>query len=527
MRLGITGTALIALVAGLVAGLPEGAPSQTDPTGSDSATTPTPVEETVVVGSKTFTESVILGEILTRLLRAEGVSVRHRRELGGTRFVWEALRSGEIDVYPEYTGTIRQEILAGETAPGAPDSSNLTTVLLARGVRVSPPLGFENTYAIVTPETTAARLDLNTIADLRAHPGLALGFSNEFMDRPDGWPGLRAAYDLPQTDVQGLDHDLAYRGLAGGRIAATDAYSTDAALSYYDLRVLEDDRSFFPDYESVLVYRKGLADRIPAFERVIDRMAGSLSETTMVRLNGRAKEGNVPAERIAASFVQTRWGLETEVEVNTTVDRIARRTIEHLYLVAISLFGAILLGIPLGIWAMKRPTAGRIILGAVGAIYTVPSLALLVFMIPLLGIGGPPAIVALFLYSLLPIVHNTHAGLTDVPGSIRDSARALGLSPSARLHLVELPMAARSILTGVKTSAIINIGTATLGALIGAGGYGQPILTGIRLDDVSLILEGAVPAALLALLAQGLFELLGAILIPRGLRVSDENDRRD
>lgn len=495
-------------------------------------------EEPVVVGSKTFTESVILGEIVTRLLRAEGVPARHRRELGGTRFVWEALRTGEIDLYPEYTGTVRQEILADEGATSGTPSGDansgsapsegfdrLAERLRDRGVAVSPPLGFENTYAVVAPETLAARLGLETISDLSAHPGLRLGFSNEFMDREDGWPGLRAAYGLPQTRVQGLDHDLAYRGLAGGRIAATDAYSTDAALEYYDLRVLEDDRSFFPDYEAVLLYREGLTDRVPAVRRVLERLANSLTEETMIRLNGRARQEKAAAGRIAASFIQERWDLRSQVASATWVDRVGRRTGEHLFLVAVSLASAILLGVPLGIWAARRRLAGRIILGTVGAIYTIPSLALLVFMIPLLGIGGPPAIVALFLYSLLPIVHNTHSGLTDVPPGIGDSARALGLSPWARLRLVEVPLAARAILTGVKTSAIINIGTATLGALIGAGGYGQPILTGIRLDDVSLILEGAVPAALLALLAQGLFELFARMLVPEGLRLSGENER--
>ena len=129
-------------------------------------------------------------------------------------------------------------------------------------------------------------------------------------------------------------------------------------------------------------------------------------------------------------------------------------------------------------------------------------------MIRPLGIGATPAIVALFLYSLLPIVRNTHAGLAGIPAPLRESAAALGLPLSRPLRLVELPLAAGSILAGIKTAAVINIGTATLGALIGAGGYGEPILTGIRLDNFSLILEGAVPAALLALLVQAGFELV-------------------
>ena len=156
---------------------------------------------------------------------------------------------------------------------------------------------------------------------------------------------------------------------------------------------------------------------------------------------------------------------------------------------AISLAAAILVAIPLGIVAARRPRLGPIILAAAGVIQTIPSLALLVFMIPWLGIGAKPALVALFLYSLLPIIRNTATGLRDIPASLRESAEALGLPPAARLFRIELPMASRAILAGIKTAAVINVGTATIGALIGAGGFGQPILTGIRRDDVAMILH--------------------------------------
>ncbi|NQV51080.1 MAG: ABC transporter permease, partial [Candidatus Marinimicrobia bacterium] len=178
---------------------------------------------------------------------------------------------------------------------------------------------------------------------------------------------------------------------------------------------------------------------------------------------------------------------------------------------------------PLGIWGSRNATTGQFILSIVGVIQTIPSLALLVFMIPLLGIGGPPALVALFLYSLLPIVRNTLSGLTSLPLDIRESALALGLPASARLRLIELPLALRSILAGIKTSAVINVGTATLGALIGAGGYGQPILTGIRLDDTGLILEGAIPAAVLALLVQWGFDFIERSYLSAGLQITQES----
>jgi osmoprotectant transport system permease protein len=196
-----------------------------------------------------------------------------------------------------------------------------------------------------------------------------------------------------------------------------------------------------------------------------------------------------------------------------------------LQLVAVSLAAAIVFAVPLGIVAARRPALGQLILGAVGLIQTIPSLALLVFLIPLLGLGGPPAVVALFLYSLLPIVRNTFAGLHDIPVHLRESAEALGLPAAARLRLVELPMAARSILAGIKTSAVINVGTATLGGIIGAGGYGQLIMKGIRLDNLRILLEGAIPAAVLALVVQGVFELAERRLVPRGLRLKAEGTR--
>ncbi len=471
---------------------------------------------TVTVGSKKFTENVILGEIVAHLARDEGLSVTHLRELGGTRILWNALVAGEIDVYPEYTGTIREEILHGvEVAADA----TLDSVLSKYGVAISPPLGFNNTYAIGVKRDLADSLGLRTMSDLRDHPELVFGFTNEFLDRADGWPGLQARYGLPHNEVRGLDHDLAYRGLAAGSIQVIDMYSTDAEILYYDLVELADDRSYFPVYDAVILYREDLEETAPDLVRRIRELGGAIPAETMVAMNARAKLDRVAESRVAADFLSEQQGLEAEAGTAGFWTRLARTTRDHLTLVAISLTAAILIAVPLGVAAARRERLGRAILGVTAVIQTIPSLALLVLMIPLLGIGGPPAIVALFLYSLLPVVRNTYAGLTDIPASISDSALALGLPAGTRLRRIELPMATRSILAGIKTAAVINVGTATLGALIGAGGYGQPILTGIRLDDTQLILEGAVPAALLALLVQWLFDLVEVVLVPRGLRL--------
>jgi osmoprotectant transport system permease protein len=238
----------------------------------------------------------------------------------------------------------------------------------------------------------------------------------------------------------------------------------------------------------------------------------------MIAMNARALLDHVPEAQIASDFLRTRFGVASEAKSLGAAQRIWRRTLEHLFLVAVSLAAAIALAVPLGILAWRRPRLGQTILTLAGVIQTIPSLALLVFMIPLLGIGAGPAIVALFLYSLLPILRGTHSGLTGIAPELVESAQALGLPPGAALRRIELPLAAPSLLSGIKTAAVIDVGTATLGALIGAGGYGQSILTGIRLADTGLILEGAIPAGVLALLVQGLFDLLERVLVPNGLR---------
>ncbi|HIA15103.1 MAG TPA: ABC transporter permease subunit [Nitrospirales bacterium] len=473
--------------------------------------------QNVTVGSKSFTESVVLGELVSHLARSADGSAIHRQAMGGTRVLWNALNNGDIDIYPEYTGTITQEILSGQKITGMKD---IRQAIAAHGLRMSRPLGFNNTYAIGMKEPRANELGITTVSDLRTHPDLRFGFSNEFMDRGDGWPSLRNTYALPQQHVNGLEHDLAYRGLESGSIDAIDLYMTDADIQYYQLRVLEDDLSHFPEYDAVLLYREDLERRAPRVISAIRILEGNISETEMRAMNAQVKIERNTETRTAADFLKTKLGLTVQYSEESIADRVFRTTREHIVLVMISLSAAILIALPLGIIAVRLPRLGHVILGMVGVVQTIPALALLVFMIPLLGIGVPAAIAALFLYSLLPIVRNTYTGLHDIPHPLRESAEALGLPPHVRLRRIELPLASRSILAGIKTSAVINVGFATLGAFIAAGGYGESILTGIRLDDMSLILQGAIPAALLALAVQGLFELMERVVVPRGLRLT-------
>ncbi len=466
------------------------------------------------IASKAFTESVILGEVVALMVSAAGIAVEHRAALGGTRLCWDALVSGRIDAYPEYTGTVLQEILHGQ---GAADVASLRAALRPHGVSLSGSFGFDNTYALGMRRARAAAAGIQTISELRQHPGLRFGLSDEFMSRRDGWPGLVARYGLAAEDVRGLDHDLAYRGLAEDRIDVTDLYATDAEIRRDDVTVLRDDLGFFPKYEAILLYRLDAEQRWPAAFAALRTLEGKIDIAAMRAMNARAKLDHLPERQVAADFVAQRGG-RAEARRGSWTGAVLERTREHLMLVSLSLLAAILVALPLGIVAARRPGLGQLVLAAVGVVQTIPSLALLVFMIPLLGIGALPAMAALFLYSLLPIVRNTHAGLVGIAPAVRDSAAALGLSRWAILWRVELPLALGTILAGIKSAAVINVGTATLGALVGAGGFGQPIFTGIRLDDFPLILQGAIPASLLALAVQGAFDLVERVLVPAPLR---------
>lgn len=467
----------------------------------------------IIVGSKKFTESYVLGEIARRALNDAGVATEHRQGMGGTIILWQALQRGQIDAYPEYTGTIAQEILKN----GQQLSFHEIRDALGKfGVGMTEPLGFDNTYALVMRRSEAQRLGIRTISDLRKHPELKVGVTHEFLDRQDGWRPLRERYALPQQSVIGIDHALGYAALADGSIDVKDAYSTDAKIEENDLVVLEDDLRFFPKYEAVVLFRSSMS---PGAISALRRLEGTLDEKRMIHLN-------VEAERTKNyTFAANLYFEDDERSANSAGEsfphKLARWTVRHLELAGFSLLLSVVMGIPLGIVASRGGLIGQGILGFASIVQTIPSLALLALLVPLpfFGISVRTAIAALFLYGLLPIVRNTASGLQDIPRSLRESAVALGLSSFSRLWEIYLPMASRSILSGIKTSAVINIGTATLAALIGAGGLGEPILSGLNLNDHVTILEGAIPAALLALLVQWFFDVLDRVLIPKGLRI--------
>ncbi len=488
--------------------------------------------ETISVGSKRFTESYILGEVLAQTVKAAGeASVVHRQGLGNTAIVFSALKNGSIDLYPDYTGTVAFELLG---LKGAPDLETLRRTLAKDGLGIGVPLGFSNTYALAASEERAGALRLAQLSDLARHPELRVGVSQEFLNRKDGWNALKRTYDLPQS-ARGLDHGLAYEALAAGQVDVIDVYTTDAKIARYRVRVLADDRKLFPPYDAVVLYRLDFPKRFPRSFAALRGLEGRIDTDRMAAMNAEVEIDGRSFAEVGRRFVGRETGASTAdepagpkrgfVSVLFGPD-LKRLTIEHLGLLLASLIPAIAVGVPLGIWAARSRRAATSILAGVGLLQTVPALALLAFLIGLMGrIGPAPAIVALFLYALLPIVRNTATGLTDIASPLRESAEALGLPAAARLRRIELPLASRSILAGVKTSAVINVGTATIAAFIGAGGFGERIVSGLAVNDTAMLLAGAVPAAVLALLVQWAFDAAERLIVPAGLRLDPREPR--
>jgi len=468
----------------------------------------------IVVGSKAFTEGYVLGEIAAQTIEsASTVPVTRKLGMGSTGILFEALKSGAIDVYSDYTGTLTEAILK---RPDLKSIDAIQQALLALDLVMSGPLGFDDTYALAVKESFAEQHNLHSISDLAAlETKIRAAFSYEFMDRKDGFQGMAAAYHLhfAPKNVNRMEHSLTYQAIDDGAVDLIDLYSTDAKIEKSRLRVLKDDRGYFPVYQAVWVARKAFTERHPREWQALLNLQGSISEQAMIDMNAQADIQHLSFAKIAAQHLGAEAPRSQSLKSN-----ILQRTREHLWLVGIALLFSVLIGIPLGLVAVRFHAAGQAILILSALIQTVPSLALLCFLIPLFGVGMKPALAALCMYSLLPVVLNTFTGVRTIDPKHLENARAFGLTGRQILLRIVLPLASPTVLAGIKTATIVSIGTATLAALVGAGGYGAPIVSGLSLNDVPTILTGAIPAALMALIAYGVFEILGLVLIPAGLR---------
>lgn len=470
------------------------------------------------IGSKRFTESYILAQILAQaaapqLARAPEV----KQGLGNTAIVYQALRSGDIDMYAEYAGTIALEILKSDKPMTLPA---MNAALAPLGLGAAIPLGFNNGYALALRGADAQRLGVRTISDLVRHPALKLGLSNEFIGRADGWPGLARRYGLPQRPT-GIDHGLAYDAIAAGQIDVMDIYTTDAKIGHLKLAVLQDDLAHFPRYDALVLYRLDVPQRHPKAWAALQKLGGTIDETTMIAMNARAELQGVAFDTIAGDHLAGRTAAPGAVRRGFVAKLLGPDlvplTLQHLALVVVSVGIAALVAIPLAVLVFPHARARSALLGVTSLLQTIPSLALLAILIWAIGaIGVIPAVIALTLYALLPIMRNTVTGLAEVPQGLRDAGAALGMTPSQRMRLVEMPLAWPTVLAGIRIATAIAIGTATIAAFVGAGGYGERIVTGLAINDSDLLLAGALPAAALALLSELLFELGARSLARRG-----------
>ena len=504
-------------------------------------TLPCLAQDTVKIGSKTFAESRILAEMMCQMLEAHtDVQVERRFGLSGTMVCFEAMTSGELDIYPEYTGTGAVTILELDGDFHDP----LQTYLVVRKAFRDRykldwlmPFGFNNTYVMAVRGEYAKEHSLETVSDLKSvEKTIKVGVSHEVLNRPDGLPGLTKAYDLSFANTRGMEHGLAYQAIASGEIDLIDAFSTDGELLRYKLKGLQDDRGFFPPYHAAPMVRMDTLKKHPEIAPALEKLGFRLNEETMQKLNYKVQEEKEPIPQVVAQFLSEEGLAETAAPVKVTSDKdisfasylYKRRyktwklTVRHLYLAVMSLGLAILVGVPTGIIITRYSKAAQPVLGLAGVIQTIPSIALLAFMIPVpgLGLGVKSAIAALFLYALLPIIRNTYTGIREVAPGLLEAARGMGLTNFQLLTIVELPLASTTIMAGIRTSAVINIGVATLAAFIGAGGLGDPIVTGLQLNDTELILAGAIPAALLAIAVDQILGIVEKLLAPKGIKNS-------
>ena len=465
------------------------------------------------IGSKRFTESYILAHVLGETA-SRHAPVKLLPGLGNTAIVYAALQSGAVDLYPEYSGTIALEILK---RPDLKTLEEINAALQPLGLAAAIPFGFNDGYALAMRVADADRLQVKTLSDLARQPQLKLGLSNEFIGRADGWRGLASRYGLTQSPI-GLDHGLAYVAIEQKEIDVIDIYTTDAKIDHLGLRVLQDDSNYFPRYDAVVLYRLDVPSRFPAAWKALQTIQGTIDERAMIAMNARAELQSVAFDVIARERIAAmRSGA---VPVPESAGRgfwgkllgpdLVRLTWQHFALVLASVTMAALIAIPLAVLIFPYVRLRAVVLGAAGLLQTVPSIALLAMLISLIGvIGAVPTLIALTLYALLPIMRNTCTGLAEVSDGLRQAARALGMSPRDTMRYIELPLALPTIIAGVRTATAISIGTATIAAFIGAGGYGERIVTGLALNDRELLLAGAIPAAMLAVIAEVLFEWIG------------------
>ena len=495
--------------------------------------TDTDAPATIQLAGKAFTESNVLMELMAQMIEAHTeLTVERTPSINGSQLTAAALLADEIDIYAEYTGTAWYNQMA-RTDPCSPLHCFSEMAQYAEqhwGARVMSPFGFNNTYAIAVRRPLAEERNLRTISDLkRLGDGLRIALSHEFLARPDGWPGLAETYGLEHVGTVGVEHAIVYDALLSGTLDVVEVYSTDGKLDNPEIVLLKDDLNYFPPYHAVPVVRTEIYNDYPEVVRALELLAWSLSDLEMSRLNRLTEESGGDFSGVASTFLRARGLIgETDGDLSTgpsslsfkiDASLIARQAWRHLLLTLMAVLLACAFALPVAMLLVFHPRHAGWVIGTTSTFQTIPGLALLAILVatPAMGLGMVTAITAIWVYALLPILRNAYVGLTEVDLQLLDVATALGMTPGQVLRFIRIPLAVPTIMAGVRTATVISVGVTTLAAFVGAGGLGELILTGLQLTNRTLILSGALPAALMALIIDRILAGAQTWLAPGGL----------
>ena len=489
----------------------------------------------LIIGSKIFTENILLAEMLSILLEEKyNFKVVKKFNMGGTKLVFDSLKNRQIDIYPEYTGTGYTMLLkkSGETNPKKTYRIVKSEFLKRFQMIWSLPLGFENTYILAVREKDIRFQNIHSISQLKGHIGsFRLGMGHEFVERKDGFDNFSNRYQLhfPKNQVITMNPALMYSALDNKEVDMIMAYSTDGRIKAFKLKTLKDDKSFFPSYEAAYLTRKDVLKAWPEVQTAFSDLEYNISEKEIISLNNQVDQLDYDLSQTARHFLIKKKLLVEKIQKLQKVHLIDyymskkkyffKILVEHLVLIFVSLFFALCISIPIGIWATRNSKVEKIVFFLVNTLQTVPSIALLGLLIPFLGIGFMPAVFALFLYSLLPLIRNTFEGIKNVDRNYIEASAGIGLNAWQILIFVQIPLALPIMLAGVRVATVIVVGTATLAAYIGAGGLGDPIFRGIATLDSRLIFLGAIPACLLAVILDMSIAFVEKLIISKGLKM--------
>lgn len=262
-------------------------------------------KDSLTLGSRNNTESIILSHVMGQLIENKtDIDVMYKENLGGSNVVWNAMLNGLIDVIPDYTGTIVVNYYHED--PGTAEETLATTKRLVNedGIIAFDTFGFNNTYTLALDESRAEELGVKTFSDFaKVSEDFVLGAVFEFIDRPDGLPGFQEEYGLKFKDVKGMDHGIMYRSIGAKEVDVINSYTTDGQLQDYDLRVLEDDKSYFPPYHALPLVRKETLKEYPEIEEVLKQLAGIINEEAMQKMNAKVDNEGMMVEQVAQDFL--------------------------------------------------------------------------------------------------------------------------------------------------------------------------------------------------------------------------------